>query len=72
MPIRAWLVSVNANLGKYAEAFAQYGYEDTDLLKDADADELAEAFDELGVRAKPHRKRILLAFKQLKEVGASL
>eukprot|EP00935_MAST-01C_sp_MAST-1C-sp1_P001818 g1818.t1 len=65
VPIRTWLTSVNPNLGEYAEAFASYGYNDTELLRDAEEDDLVEAFDELGVK-KPHRKRVLLGFRMLK------
>jgi GTPase SAR1 family protein len=66
VPIHEWLSSVNVNLAKYADSFTGYGYDDTDLLKDAEEGELEEAFDELGVKAKPHRKRIMLAFQLLK------
>ena len=47
------------------ELNVDYGYEDTELLMDAEEDDFVEAFDELGIK-KPHRKRILLGFKLLK------
>ena len=68
-PIHNWLVSVNPSLGKYAEAFARHGYVDTAVLKQVGQEELATTLDELGVQAKAHRKRILLAFQLLKEGG---
>ena len=57
MPIATWLTSVNPALAVYAEAMADYGFEDTCMLGDADEEDLADCFAELGVK-KPHQTKI--------------
>ena len=64
LPIRAWLVSTHPVLGIYAEAFAEYGYEDTGFLRGAREEDLTEAMAELKVK-KPHRRTILIEFRRL-------
>jgi hypothetical protein len=65
-PVREWLLSVNGNLASlYSEPFAEYGFEDTDLLMSAKEDQLEEAFEVLAVK-KPHRHRIMGALHALK------
>ena len=57
VPIATWLTSVHPALAVYAEAMAGYGFEDTGMLGDADEEDLAECFAELGVK-KPHQTKI--------------
>jgi hypothetical protein len=59
-PIREWLVSVKASLEQYAEAFEEYGYEDTEVLMGATEEDFAEAVGKLGVK-KPHRRLLVRA-----------
>jgi hypothetical protein len=70
--IRIWLAQAheNGSLMQYTKLFIEAGYDDLDLLKDADVDNLKELFatceDEFGVKVKPpHQKRILKAFEDL-------
>jgi hypothetical protein len=44
-------------LAVYAEAMADYGFEDTDMLGDADEEDLSGCVTELGVK-KPHQTKI--------------
>ncbi len=64
--IEDWLISVDANYGAYADAFADYGYADSADVCDADPEDLEEAWDELGVKKKPHQKKILKGLQELK------
>ena len=57
VPIATWLTSVHPALAVYAEAMAGYGFEDTGMLGDADEEDLAGCFAELGVK-KPHQTKI--------------
>jgi hypothetical protein len=57
VPIAKWLTSVNPALVVYAEAMAACGFENTGMLGDADEDDLADCFAELGVK-KPHQTKI--------------
>jgi hypothetical protein len=57
VPIASWLASVHPTLVVYAEAMADYGFEDTGMLGDAEEAELAECFAELGVK-KPHQAKM--------------
>jgi hypothetical protein len=57
-PISDWLVAVNPALGKYAEAFEEYGYGNAGMLLAAEAADLTEAFAEVNVK-KPHQKLLL-------------
>jgi hypothetical protein len=50
MPITQWLVSTHPLLGNYAHAFAEYGFEDTSMILDADQAGLQEACVELKVK----------------------
>jgi hypothetical protein len=59
-PIAEWLVSVNPHLGRYAQAFIEYGYDDTDLLMEATEEDIEEAVDELEMK-KGHRRAFLNA-----------
>ena len=59
--ITAWLRSVHPNLVPYADKLANYGYEDTDMLIDADEQDLADAFDAVQMK-KPHRRKFMTAF----------
>jgi hypothetical protein len=64
LPIEDWLIIVDPHLQSYAKAFAEYGFEDTDMLTGATKVDLEEAFEELKV--KPfHRKLIKKAFLEL-------
>jgi hypothetical protein len=64
VPIATWLTSVNPALAVYAEAMADYGFENTGMLGDAEEEELAECFAELGVK-KPHQAKIRRAIAAL-------
>jgi hypothetical protein len=65
-PVHEWLQSVNVNLASlYSKPFAEYGYEDTDLLVSAEGEQIEEAFEALAVK-KPHRHRIMVALQALK------
>jgi hypothetical protein len=57
VPIATWLTIENPALAVYAEAMAAYGFENTGMLGDADEDDLADCFAELGVK-KPHQTKI--------------
>jgi hypothetical protein len=55
---------------QYTKLFIEAGYDDLDLLKDADVNNLKELFatseEEYGVKVKPpHQKRILKVFEEL-------
>jgi hypothetical protein len=64
VPIATWLTSVNPALAVYTEAMADYGFENTGMLGDAEEEELAECFAELGVK-KPHQAKIRRAIAAL-------
>jgi hypothetical protein len=64
-PLRAWLVSINPTLEQYTAALVAYEYEDTTILREAEAEDLRETFEECKVK-KPHRRLILKAFEGLK------
>jgi hypothetical protein len=51
-------------LGIYAAPLSEYGYENVDVLREANEEELHEAMEELNVK-KPHRKLISKAFQRL-------
>jgi hypothetical protein len=58
-------VSINPALEQYTGALVAYGYEDTTILREAEAGDLQEAFEECKAK-KPHRRLILKAFEGLK------
>jgi hypothetical protein len=55
---------VNPALAVYAEAMADYGFENTGMLRDVEEEELAECFAELGTK-KPHQAKIRRAIAAL-------
>ena len=59
--VTAWLRPVHLNLVPYADELANYSYEDTDMLIDADEQDLADAFDAVQMK-KPHRRKFMTAF----------
>ena len=59
--IKEWLVSVNPILARYAEAFIEYGYDDTSLLMGATRQDIEDAADELQLK-RGHRRALLNAF----------
>jgi len=61
-----WLTSVNPALAVYAEAMAEYGFENTGLLRDADEETVADCFAEVSMK-KPHQaaaRRAVAALRQ--------
>jgi hypothetical protein len=64
-PVKEWLESIHPALAVYAKAFADYGYDDTDMLCVAEDHELLDAFEELHVK-KPHARKILKATLELR------
>jgi hypothetical protein len=66
LPLRAWLVPINPALEQYVGALVAYGYEDTTILQEAEAEDLQEAFEECKIK-KPHRRLIPNAFEGLKK-----
>ena len=65
--VRVWLASVSPHLVQYAAAFAQYGYESTVIMADSNEADFAADMEELNVK-KPHRRTILRAFRELREL----
>jgi hypothetical protein len=66
MPIKLWLQAVHPSLVTYARELVAYGYEDTEMLIEADEEDLTDAFDEVNMK-KPHRRKFLAAFAKLIE-----
>jgi hypothetical protein len=66
VPIRDWLISVNPLLNRYAEAFEEYGFEDTSMLTEATETDIEACVDELRVK-KGHRRTILRAVAVLQD-----
>jgi hypothetical protein len=60
MSVREWLGAITSTgeFTNYGQAFEEYGYSSTKVLMDAEEGDLAEAFDEMGVK-KPHRRTLL-------------
>ena len=56
--LKEWLRE--CDLEQYAEAFKEYGYEDTEVLEEATEEDIEEAVEELGVK-KPHRRLLIKA-----------
>ena len=63
--IAEWLATINSAVTVYAQALADYGYDNVGMLVEAEQAELEEALDEVAVK-KPHRKAILRGFAKLK------
>jgi hypothetical protein len=66
VPIKDWLISVNPLLERYAEAFEEYGFEDTSMLTEATETDIEACVDELRVK-KGHRRTILRAVAVLQD-----
>jgi hypothetical protein len=62
IPIAEWLKSVNPDLVKYADQFAEYGFTDSALLAASDLADIESDLKELKVKA-PHRRLILKGLK---------
>jgi hypothetical protein len=69
--IGSWLASVNTVLEQYADRLSDYGYENVDLLLDADEADLVEALTELKVK-KPHAKSLLKSFRVFRDNSARI
>ena len=56
------------NLEQYAEAFAEYGYEDTGVLEEATKEDIEEVMDEVNMK-KGHRRLLVNAMAVLRRSG---
>jgi septin family protein len=66
-PIKEWLTSISPALAMYADAFEDYGYEDTALLQAVDEGALMKALLDKDTKVKKgHQDAILAAFKVLR------
>lgn len=53
IPAGTWLSSIHPSLAGYEKAFIEYGYEDTQMLSAATPEDLANDFNEMGMKKKP-------------------
>jgi hypothetical protein len=60
-----WLTSVHSAVVVYAQGLRDYGYEDTALLCEATAEEIQDAFEDVGMK-KPHQKMVRTAHAALR------
>ena len=67
--IERWLASLSPHLAQYADAFHEYGYNDTGFLAGATEQDILDAIDECGVK-KGHRRALLTAAAALRAGGA--
>jgi hypothetical protein len=58
VPIAEWLSSINPSLRQYAEPLEARGYSSSDTFMKAGDRDLAEVFEDLGMK-KPHRRLLL-------------
>jgi hypothetical protein len=63
VPIAQWLTRINSVLGQYADHVRDYGYENSGMLEDAEADDFEEACEAANMK-KPHRKKVMVEFKR--------
>ena len=63
--LREFLVPYSLHLEVYIDALMLYGYEDTGVLREAEDEDLKEAFLECKVK-KPHQRVIMKAVMDLK------
>jgi hypothetical protein len=66
LPVLLWLADIGDHMAVYADQLSAYGYEDSNMLKCATDEDLAEAFGELDIK-KPHQRAIKNAIATLKE-----
>eukprot|EP00930_Biecheleria_cincta_P034384 TRINITY_DN23773_c0_g1_i1.p1 TRINITY_DN23773_c0_g1~~TRINITY_DN23773_c0_g1_i1.p1 ORF type:complete len:3127 (+),score=463.32 TRINITY_DN23773_c0_g1_i1:92-9382(+) len=64
--IREWLMSIDDDLGIYADQFEEFGYTNLNLLRQADEAGLQEDLGEMGVK-KHHRRVVLKHFAKLQQ-----
>ncbi|CAJ1390656.1 unnamed protein product [Effrenium voratum] len=63
--IQRWLESIDEALGDYAACFREFGYDNLNLLKQADDNDFSEDLDQMEPK-KNHRRLILRQFAVLK------
>lgn len=70
IPAGTWLSSIHPSLAGYEKAFIEYGYEDTQMLSAATPEDLANDFNEMGMK-KNHHRLILKALSALSNASST-